>query len=82
VFCDEPQRHCRAVDNVLEEHILHVEDRIRQLTRLSKELRQLRGVCLAPGTVADCQILIKLRKDRAPTKEWRASPRRARASHG
>lgn len=80
VFCDEPQRHCRAVNDVLDEHIRHVEDRISELRRLTRELRQLRAVCRAPGTAAECRILNTLRA--AVPRKTTAAGRRARASHG
>lgn len=47
----QPPLFC-SVNDVLDEH------RISQLQRLARELRQLRGVCRAPGTAADCKILI------------------------
>lgn len=61
VFCDQPQRHCDSVNDVLDERIRHVERRIDELQRLARELRQLRGVCRAPGSAADCRILNRLR---------------------
>jgi Cd(II)/Pb(II)-responsive transcriptional regulator len=82
VFCDQPKRHCRSVNDVIEEHIQHVEERISQLQRLARELRQLRGVCRAPGTAGECQILTQLRN--AASAGTARAPRRgrARASHG
>jgi Cd(II)/Pb(II)-responsive transcriptional regulator len=82
VFCDQPQRHCRSVNEVLDEHIRHVEDRISQLQRLARELQQLRGVCRAPGTAGDCQILNQLRHSSSAFAKTASSGRRARASHG
>ena len=81
VFCDQPQLHCRSVNDVLDEHIRHVEDRIQQLRRLAKELRQLHGVCRAPGTAADCQILNALRSNASVPSKPAAIGRRVRASH-
>lgn len=65
VFCDEPQRHCDDVNAMLDERIRHVDQRIEELTRLSRELKQLRGVCRAPGTVRNCRILNTLRSGTA-----------------
>ena len=65
VFCDEPQRHCNEVNAVLDERIKHVDQRIEELTRLARELKQLRGVCRAPGTAGDCRILNTLRSSPA-----------------
>ena len=75
VFCDEPQRHCNEVNAVLDERIRHVDQRIEELTRLSRELKQLRGVCRAPGTAGNCRILNTLRSSAAAV--GRSSRRRA-----
>jgi Cd(II)/Pb(II)-responsive transcriptional regulator len=63
VFCDQPQRHCQDVNTVLDEHIRQVEQRIEELTRLARELKQLRAVCRAPGKAEHCRILTTLRSD-------------------
>lgn len=68
VFCDEPQRHCKDVNAMLDERIRHVDQRIEELTRLSRELKQLRGVCRAPGTAGNCRILTTLRSSAAPAR--------------
>ena len=78
VFCDEPQRHCNDVNAVLDERIRHVDQRIEELTRLSRELKQLRGVCRAPGTAGNCRILNTLRSSAAPV--GRPAGRRASKS--
>lgn len=82
VFCDEPQRHCHAVNDVLDGHIRQVEDRIGQLQRLARELRQLRAVCRAPGTAADCRILGRLRSDRPVRSATVTVARKPRAGQG
>lgn len=63
VFCDQPQRHCQDVNVVLDDHIGRVERRIEELTRLARELKQLRAVCRAPGTADACRILKTLRSN-------------------
>ena len=78
VFCDEPQRHCKDVNAVLDERIRHVDQRIEELTRLSRELKQLRGVCRAPDTAGNCRILNTLRGSAAPV--GRPAGRRASKS--
>jgi Cd(II)/Pb(II)-responsive transcriptional regulator len=62
-FCDEPTRNCKAVNDVLDEHIQHVDQRLEELQRLARDLRQLRSVCRSPGTAEDCWILRSLRTD-------------------
>lgn len=60
-FCDEPQRQCDAVNDMIEKHILQVESRIGGLQSLARELRQLRAVCRAPAKAKNCQVLKVLR---------------------
>lgn len=61
VFCDEPQRHCDDVNALLDDRIQRLDERIDELNRLARELKQLRGVCRAPGTAGNCRILNTLR---------------------
>lgn len=63
VFCDQPERHCDDVNGTIEAHIRHVDERIEELKRLARELRQLRAACRAPGASAHCQILATLRTE-------------------
>ena len=52
-----PNESCEAVNNVLDEHIEHVAQRIRELTALKKQLVALRGQCAQAKDVAHCGIL-------------------------
>lgn len=67
-FKDDPTANCGAVNQLLDEHIGHVAERIRELKRLQTELRDLRAQCDAAG--AACGILETLDKKRkvAPAK--------------
>ena len=56
-FRDAPTRDCAAVSALLDEHVRHVADRIAQLRRLERQLKQLRGLCARPGEVKRCAIL-------------------------
>ena len=60
-LCDEPTRRCDSVNDMLDVHIVQVELRIDGLQSLSRELRQLRAVCRAPGKAKNCQVLNILR---------------------
>ena len=62
-FCDVPTRNCKAVNDVLDEHIRHVDQRLEELQRLARDLKQLRSVCRSPGSTEDCRILRSLRTD-------------------
>lgn len=61
-FCDEPQRRCNAVNDMIEKHIIQVESRIVGLQSLARELRQLRVVCRAPDKAKNCEVLKVLRR--------------------
>ena len=60
-FCDEPQRKCGAVNELLDRHIAEVESRILRLQELVRELRRLSTVCRTPARAKDCQVLKALR---------------------
>lgn len=57
---DRPPKDCRAIDELLDEHIEHVALRIRELRALEKELKELRKRCAVPHAVDDCGILTGL----------------------
>ena len=59
-FQDAPRENCHAVNDVLDEHIEHVAQRIRDLRELQKELKSLRAEC--DGVAAECGILDGLKK--------------------
>jgi Cd(II)/Pb(II)-responsive transcriptional regulator len=77
-FCDVPQRECVAVNAFLDQHIEHVEERLRDLRRLAQELRQLRGACKSPGTAGRCEILQQLNQPSHTTRR-KSSSHRSRA---
>ena len=52
-----PEKGCGEVNALLEEHIGHVDERIRALQSLKKELTALRARCASPSAVGDCGIL-------------------------
>jgi Cd(II)/Pb(II)-responsive transcriptional regulator len=56
-FKDDPLADCGEVNSLLDAHIGHVAERIRELRGLEKELRSLRIACSSPHTAADCGIL-------------------------
>lgn len=56
-YKDAPQERCDAVDHLLDAHIGHVADRIRELQALEQELRTLRAACTTGRVAADCGIL-------------------------
>jgi Cd(II)/Pb(II)-responsive transcriptional regulator len=56
-FKDQPLADCGEVNDLLDEHIGHVAQRIRELRALEGELHTLRDQCRAPHAAADCGIL-------------------------
>ena len=74
-FAESPQENCSGVNALLDEHIGHVAERIRELRSLEKQLKQLRLQCPHPDAVSDCGILKEL-SDAAPSSKSTKSPRR------
>ena len=60
-FKEDPAAHCGEVNELLDEHMEHVAERIRELKKLQAELRELRSQCDAAG--ASCGILDTLDKN-------------------
>ena len=59
-FRDAPNENCSEVDALLEEHIEHVSNRIKELRFLQKNLRRLRNLWERAQAVKDCRILQSL----------------------
>lgn len=59
-FKDAPAESCHEVNDVLDEHIGHVAERIRELRRLERQLRDLRELCTKARDAAHCGILVQL----------------------
>jgi Cd(II)/Pb(II)-responsive transcriptional regulator len=56
-FKDAPDDHCAEVNALLDAHVGHVAQRIRELKALEKELRALRLQCATSQQAASCGIL-------------------------
>ncbi|WP_374668408.1 Cd(II)/Pb(II)-responsive transcriptional regulator [Ramlibacter sp.] len=54
---DAPATDCTGIDALLDAHIGHVAQRIRELRALERELKDLRARCGEPDAVAACGIL-------------------------
>jgi len=59
-FRDRPELACLEVNELLDAHIAQVEERLRDLQRLSGQLRELRACCDDARTAGDCGILARL----------------------
>jgi len=56
-FQDAPGDNCAEVNALLDAHIGHVAQRIRELRALEKQLKELRAQCQGALDVAHCGIL-------------------------
>ena len=56
-FKDAPDDHCAEVNALLDAHVGHVAQRIKELKALEKELRALRLQCTTSQQTASCGIL-------------------------
>lgn len=57
---DTPTENCREVNELLDEHIGHVAQRVRELRQLEKQLKSLRETCLGAQDAQHCGILNEL----------------------
>lgn len=56
-FRDTPEENCAGVNTLLDKHIGHVADRIRELQALESQLQDLRSRCPAVQSTQACGIL-------------------------
>jgi Cd(II)/Pb(II)-responsive transcriptional regulator len=56
-FRDTPEESCNEVNLLLDRHIEHVAQRIRELQSLQKQLKALRSTCHSAQAAKDCEIL-------------------------
>ena len=56
-FRQSPQENCAGVNELLDDHIGHVVQRISELRALEKQLKALRQQCAEASGTADCGIL-------------------------
>ena len=56
-LADQAEQGCGAVNDVFDQHIAHVDERIRELTHLKLQLASLRQRCRSEQAVQSCGIL-------------------------
>ncbi|RRS03515.1 Cd(II)/Pb(II)-responsive transcriptional regulator [Aquabacterium soli] len=56
-LADRAEQGCAAVNEVFDQHIAHVDERIRELTHLKLQLATLRQRCHSEQAVQSCGIL-------------------------
>jgi Cd(II)/Pb(II)-responsive transcriptional regulator len=54
---DAPGEPCGSINSLVDEHILHVDQRIKELTELKTQLVTLRGQCTTEELAAGCGIV-------------------------
>ncbi len=64
-FKDAPSENCAQVNELLDEHLGHVTNRLKELRVLERQLRELRSQCQSIESGADCGILKQLDNDGA-----------------
>lgn len=57
VLMEQPARDCGGVNQLLDDHIAHVDTRIAELSQLKQQLRELRQHCQREQAVDACGIL-------------------------
>ncbi|MCC7151926.1 MAG: Cd(II)/Pb(II)-responsive transcriptional regulator [Rubrivivax sp.] len=82
---EAPGPDCGGVNSLLDDHIGHVVQRIRELRTLERDLRALRARCGTPHTLAECGILQGLDRAAAaqggPAEPAAATPGRPQHVH-
>ncbi len=68
---DNTAADCQPVNDLIDEHIGHVEKRIAELRQLKKQLADLRQQCRSKKTIKKCGILRRLSSMRTRTKPTR-----------
>jgi len=54
---DHPAAGCGAINSVFDQHLAHVDERIRELQQLREQLAHLRQCCQSEQQVDACGIL-------------------------
>ncbi|WP_375737582.1 Cd(II)/Pb(II)-responsive transcriptional regulator [Pseudomonas boanensis] len=63
---DRPDADCGAANQLIEEHLHHVEVRIAELQSLRSQLKDLRNQCSGAGASEACGILRELQQPGVP----------------
>ncbi len=81
-FKDAPAEDCGAVNQLLDEHLGHVEARIDELKALHRQLLNLREQCVDATAAADCGILTGIAREAASSEADPAPGNRLGHVHG
>jgi len=72
-FKDAPNENCGEVNALLDEHIGHVAERIRELRQLERQLKGLRELCQDAQDAGHCGILTELMQSARQSPEGGSS---------
>jgi Cd(II)/Pb(II)-responsive transcriptional regulator len=72
---------CGPINALLDEHIGHLEMRVRELRALQTQLEAIRAHCSAPGAVDDCGALKQLERLEPATRVQTESRHHIDGSH-
>ena len=64
----KPDQDCCAVNNVIDEHLKHIQSKISELQKFQLQLQQLRQSCSTQTTIDHCQILKQLESTESITE--------------
>ena len=81
-FKDDPAADCGDVNALLDEHIGHVSQRIKELRSLEKQLKSLRQCCSTERTADRCGILAGLAEASQDLGAMPKEPNHLRSVHG
>jgi len=62
-----PQASCEEINNLLDEHLRHVEARIAELTDLKRQIESIGQRCTTAASVAECGVLQSLHEEPVAT---------------
>jgi len=80
-FKESPQENCAGVNELLDDHIEHVAQRVRELRALEKQLRSLREQCAEASGTADCGILKGLSAELSAPEPRKRARRHVHGTH-
>lgn len=80
-FKEAPQENCGGVSELLEEHLGHVAQRIRELRTLEKQLKGLLEQCSTVAAAGDCGILKELSSEALGRAFRRAATKHVHGTH-
>jgi Cu(I)-responsive transcriptional regulator len=64
-LASDSKQACDQVDRITHEHLVTVQQKIRDLQKLASELRRLSQGCKGGGKIAECRIIEALSPDRS-----------------